>query len=338
MPKLHKSSSGKWVPCPANIKCRISGEADHTTKVDLSAAAFYASKVTGKQVDATTLPMESLTAFKQLPEITRHQLKQIAGQRFNEDAQIDEQIERQDFIRQQQENIAIEKVESKFSENDSTASDVVSHRLHQTSKYIAEVVDRISDPDMAEYYAATDKKHFSDKDAPGSKFLDPKLKTIEDVLVKASLDRGKLSGDDRDGFIALGANPAWLNPNNRYLMVKTPGTVGVKNTKTMKSTDYVRVERTKPGVPCSFVAYVEEQPKTDYGVIVMSHNKETGKEMVVTTFPGMPTKAPKSDEIDSHEGQWVTVAEARKLAGGDFFAQTALVTNETRASVVGKII
>jgi len=183
-----------------------------------------------------------------------------------------------------------------------------------------------------DYYIATEMKHFLDVDAPGSKFTDPEVNKIDDVLGLALLQRGSLEGDDRDEFKRLGAKDDAFNPNFRYIRVETPGVVGIKDTATMRPDELVRVERTKPGVPCSIVTDVTERPVTDYGVIVLAADQNTGKPRVITTFPGLVTRSSKSEELDALEGQLITVADARCLLGGDVYANARLVNAQAAAA------
>src|SRR5579875_3211223 len=42
------------------------------------------------------------------------------------------------------------------------------------------------------YYDDTDRKHFTDRNAPGSKFTDPRLNSLDDVVALARRQRGTL--------------------------------------------------------------------------------------------------------------------------------------------------
>jgi hypothetical protein len=215
-------------------------------------------------------------------------------------------------------------------------SDLESHlNPHRTVKsqakwgyaYVANYnVPRNLDEQHAAYYEATDKKHFGDKTQPGSKFLDPSLEKVEHVLMlrMEQLGAANLDGDDRAALIARGSDPNGFMDSKRYLMVLTKGTVGIKNSNTLDDDAKVEVVRTKPGAPCSLVMEVSEQPTTDYAVIVMGAHKQTGKDFVITTFPGPVTKPSANEELDAREGQMMTVGEVRKIMGEDFWINTKM--------------
>jgi hypothetical protein len=186
-------------------------------------------------------------------------------------------------------------------------------------------VPRTRDEASWDYYAATDVKNFGDRTEPGSKFLAEELRTVEDVVALAGRQRGDLQGDDRDEFIARGAHPDAFRDGNRYLMVRTPGTVGVLNSAELPATTLLSVVRTKPGAPCSLVVAVDEQPVTDYAVIVVTTEVSTGEDLVITTFPGVVTKSIENEYLEMLEGGALTVAAARDLLGEDFWINTRVV-------------
>lgn len=196
-------------------------------------------------------------------------------------------------------------------------------QVKENMRQVAEAVDRSGDWD--EYYAATDQKHFYNKKAPGSKFTDSRLTKIEDVVSLAMEQRGSLDGDDRDQLIARGAAPTAFRDGSRYLMVKTEGSLGVKDSKELQDDDLVEITRTKPGTPVNLVRKVLKQDKTDYGVIVMTTDFQTGKPRVITTFPGTVTLSPKNNRLEALEGKTITVAQARSILGGDFYTNTRVV-------------
>lgn len=168
-----------------------------------------------------------------------------------------------------------------------------------------------------QYYADTDAKHFSDKDKPGSKFTDPRVKNLNDVAALTAYQRGSLEGDDRETLIKYGANPAAFNDNFRYLIVKTPGKLGAQDISTFPTDTKFRIERTKTGAPCSVVADVKSQASTNFGVVIMGNPKGSGKDIVITAHPGMP--APRSGEgtFDSYEGRSLSANHIREIAGMD---------------------
>lgn len=200
----------------------------------------------------------------------------------------------------------------------------VAEQIYDKRATASEYVPRDIDDAHAGYYAATDAKHFGDKTAPGSKFLSEDLKSVEDVAALRMVQTGKnnLKGDDREALIAAGSDPNGFSAGKRYLMVKTSGTVGIKNSSDFMPNDKVQVVRTKPGAPCSLVATVDTQPETDFAVIVVGEHKETKKDFVITAFPGPVTKPTASEAIDNLEGMTMTVADAQRLVGEEFWVNT----------------
>lgn len=200
----------------------------------------------------------------------------------------------------------------------------LAEKIYDKKAAAAVYVPRDLDEAHAGYYAATDAKHFGDKTAPGSKFLSEDLKSVEDVASLRMIQSGKnnLKGDDREALIAAGSDPNGFAEGKRYLMVKTSGTVGIKNSSTFHPDDRVEVVRTKPGAPCSIVASVKSQPETDFAVIVVGEHKTTKSDFIITAFPGPVTKPTASDAIDRLEGRSMTVADARRLVGEDFWVNT----------------
>jgi hypothetical protein len=215
-------------------------------------------------------------------------------------------------------------------------SDLESHlNPHRTAKpqekwgyaYVANYfVPRNLDDQHAAYYDATDKKHFGDKTQPGSKFLNPSLEKIEHVLMMRMQQIGEatLDGDDREALIARGSDPNGFMAGKRYLMVLTEGTVGIKNSSTLPAETKVEVVRTKPGAPCSLVMEVDAQPTTSYAVIVMGEHQQTGKDFLITTFPGPVTKPTANPALDAKEGQTMTVDEVKEILGEDFWINTKM--------------
>lgn len=185
-------------------------------------------------------------------------------------------------------------------------------------------VPRNLDEQHAAYYEATDKKHFGDKTQPGSKFLDPSLEKVEHVLMMRmeQIGAANLDGDDKNALIARGSDPNGFIEGKRYLMVLTEGTVGIKNSASLPDDAKVQVVRTKPGSPCSLVMEVSEQPTTDFAVIVMGEHKQTGKDFVITTFPGPVTKPTSNEALDSKEGQFLTIQEVKEIINEDFWINT----------------
>lgn len=197
-------------------------------------------------------------------------------------------------------------------------------QIYDKKEAASKYVPRGIDDAHAGYYAATDAKHFGDKTEPGSKFISESLRSVEDVVALRMVQTGKdhLKGDDREALIAAGSDPNGFSAGKRYLMVKTAGTVGIRNSNTFKPEDKVQVVRTKPGAPCSIVATVKSQPETDYAVVVVGEHKDTKNDFIITTFPGPVTKPTANATIDNLEGRTMTVADARRLMGEDFWINT----------------
>lgn len=194
------------------------------------------------------------------------------------------------------------------------------------NNHINSIIPRENE-DRANYYKQTETKHFGDVSQPGSKFTDPTIKNLNQLVYKAWEQRGTLKGNDIDKFIARGADPSSFKSGNRYLFVETTGTVGIKNSMTLSDDALVQVVRTKEGVPCSLVYNVTEQETTDYAVIVITKDNEDPegkKDLLITAFPGMPTLSQKNPAIDAMEGQFITMGEARKLVG-DVWLNTRLI-------------
>lgn len=189
--------------------------------------------------------------------------------------------------------------------------------VNEHQEKAASVIPR--DGEMAEYYKATDAKHFSDKNAPGSKFTDPDIKNLNDVVALADNQRyDGIQGDDRAKLIAFGANPAAFRDDCRYLVVQTPGKVGSQHISSLPVNDKIEVVRTKPGAPCSLVANVSSQASTNFGVIIMGKSNE-GKDVVFTAHPGMPTRTSGKDEgiFDRFEGRSLSINHIMEIAGTD---------------------
>lgn len=166
-----------------------------------------------------------------------------------------------------------------------------------------------------QYYADTDAKHFHDKDKPGSKFTDARVKNLNDVTALAAYQRGSLEGDDRETLIKFGANPATFSPDHRYLIVKTPGTVGALHVSKLNPTQKLRVERTKAGAPCSLVVDVDQQPKVNFGVIIMGRPEGRDKDIAITAHPGFPGRPSGKGTFDDYEGKTISINHAMEISG-----------------------
>lgn len=178
-----------------------------------------------------------------------------------------------------------------------------------------------------QYFAATERKHFGSQSDPGSTFTD--VDNLADLLSLAHFQRGNLDGDSRRSLIASGVHPDAFAAGVRYLLVRTPGTVGILNTSTLHPDDTVTVERTKPNAPCTVVTEVTTQPTAEYGVIIIGPDvdgfTDDGRDVLYTAHPGPPTRPANSAVLDGYEGQQITVRRMREVLGGDVWANTRIL-------------
>lgn len=211
----------------------------------------------------------------------------------------------------------------KHSNNTVATTQQVTQKFYQE---VTGLVDR-NDPEWSAYYEGTEKKHLLDPEKPGSKFTDPNLKTLEDVLALTLIQRKNLDGDDRQFFIDEGTDVNAFMPGFRYLKVSTPGKLGIVHSSTLDESAVISVERTKPGAPCNFVINVSEQPTVDYGVVILEGSGNDSK--LITMFPGAPTyvslSSSNKERVNSWEGTSLTVSELRKRMGRDVVINTRLV-------------
>lgn len=191
-----------------------------------------------------------------------------------------------------------------------------------------------------EYIASIDAKHF-DGSTSGSTFTDPLVKNSSDVLEQAVRQRGNLDGDDRESLIAAGADPSsFLPPESgvRYLRVELEGTQALKDTSTLNDKDVLHVvaKGGNDGRPpsLSFSFDVSEQPKTQFGTVVIGPDLDENKkpipntEVLWTMHPGIPTRGIRSDTIRENKldaGSKITVKKLRKRFGKDIQVNTRLV-------------
>lgn len=182
------------------------------------------------------------------------------------------------------------------------------------------------------YYQATDAKHFpatldapdAAESTPGSTFTDPALRRLNDVVALAHRQRGSLDGDDREELARLGTPEEAFKPGIRYLLVRTPGTVGIRRSDTLPADATVEVVRSKPGAPCSLVLDVTTQETTEVATIIIGRNEETDTEVVFTAHPGLPIPVDFTDRMASREGHRVSLAQVRAAYGGDVWLNTRL--------------
>lgn len=176
------------------------------------------------------------------------------------------------------------------------------------------------------YYAATDKKHFQDPNRPGSQFTDNNVKTVNELVALAGIQRNGLHGDDREIMIRdYGAQPEAFSSKFRYLLVETPGLLGAAPLYTFPDDTVFEAKRTKEGGAVTIMAYVDEKPTTDVAVLIMSDKVKTksGEKIgtaAVTAHPGMPVRLRSSDSngtgtFEAYEGQKLTKAQIMEIAG-----------------------
>jgi hypothetical protein len=181
-----------------------------------------------------------------------------------------------------------------------------------------------------DYYAANDRKHFGDPTSPGSQFTD--VADTEALVALTYRQRGTLEGDDREELIARGGDPDGFMAGKRYLMVETPGVLGIKSGHETADDTPITITRTKPGVPCSMVANVTEKSPVNYGVVIMGGHNVTGQPFVISTFPGKVTRPTADERIDGLEGQTVPAGHLRILLGAQAFDAMTLNTRMVGSS------
>lgn len=179
---------------------------------------------------------------------------------------------------------------------------------------------------MRAYFAATDAKHFGPGGTPGSTFTDSSLRRLNDVLALAYRQRGTLHGDDRDRLIELGTPQEAFASGIRYLLVHTPGTVGIQRSDGLPDDTAVRVVRSKPGASCSLVLDVTEQTTTGVGTIIIGrHADDETREVAYTAHPGLPVPPDFADRMGDYEGLSVPLSQVRAVYGSDVWLNTRLV-------------
>lgn len=171
-----------------------------------------------------------------------------------------------------------------------------------------------------EYYQDLHAKHFDENSSVGSRFTE--ADSIEAVLEIASNEAGGIGRDDREKFIDAGVPEDALLPQCRYLMVKTPGTVGIRQIKDCWDDDMVFVKRTKEGAPCSLV--VETAPgdlgSSDVSTLILGPNPDDeNKEIVWTAHPGLPIRPAMEDIWE--EGSHLHISVIEEQLGSDAWIQ-----------------
>lgn len=196
----------------------------------------------------------------------------------------------------------------------------------QRIKTIKDLVPRDLNEDLAKYYEQTDKKHFGSVESPGSQFTSPNVNRIEDILTVAFNQRGNLDGDDRDVLINLGSEPSVFLDNFRYLYVETEGVLGIKNTSTMPDSQELKVVRTKDRAKPNLAAVVTKKDAVNYGVIILGEDEDAGREIFITSYPGLVTKKSEesSSKLEDSVGETYTVQQMRNKLGYDIWVNTYL--------------
>lgn len=208
---------------------------------------------------------------------------------------------------------------------------------YHKAKEITTMIDRKNRP---EYISSIETKHITGSSA-GSKFTDPSIKNVNDVMSLAQQQSGSLDGDDRDKLIAQGAEPSSFLPAStgvRYLMVKTQGTQALKNTSDLDedTTLTVTAKGRNDGKPASLslATEVKEQPKTQFGTIIVGPKEDENRNPIENTttlwtmHPGVPTRGIRSNDLRENGldgGSTITVKELREKFGKDINVNTKLI-------------
>ncbi len=188
-----------------------------------------------------------------------------------------------------------------------------------------DLVTRIVRRDLHnDYYAANDEKHF--KSGLGSTFTDPRVRCTEDVVGLALIQRGSLLGDDRSTFVDhYDADPGAFSDGCRYLLVSTPGVVGVEKLSRLDNDMIVHFESHKPSAHIVPVVHMGDMHplSTNVAVVILGPDPESESgEMVFTTYPGTITPA-GSGEMDSLLGASMSVEEMKGRFGPDVHVNIA---------------
>ncbi len=172
------------------------------------------------------------------------------------------------------------------------------------------------------YFNTIQRNHFDRQTAVGSYFTE--VATLRDLLHLAQVQGKRLSrDDDRQQFIDMDAPPSALSPECRYLMVETPGKMGIVRAEDLPDDTTVRVVRTKQGVPCSLVVENVPLTDTDFATIIIGPNEKERPEdpepstekMIWTVHPGPPVRPATADIWN--EGSTITIKDIKdhKLLG-----------------------
>lgn len=188
---------------------------------------------------------------------------------------------------------------------------------HDENIEALEAYSDILPSEHTDYFKAMEAKHFNPETAIGSYFTSADTKSLPDLLAKAEMQRGGLKDDDKEKFSEKGVPNDAMLPFCRYLMVNTEGKMGMVKATDLPDDTKVKVVRTKPNAPCSFVVEVdstEQLTDVDYATIIIGPNEKneenpnpSTKEMIWTIHPGPPIRPATSDIIE--EGTVVTAKE-----------------------------
>ncbi|MEI6237716.1 MAG: hypothetical protein WCP03_03910 [Candidatus Saccharibacteria bacterium] len=182
--------------------------------------------------------------------------------------------------------------------------------------------------EFAEYYKAVEAKHFKlSEKSVGSRFLE--ASNLEELLSLTAQQRGDLNGDDRAKLATMGVPETALLSHCRYLIVETPGELGIINASELLPDSPIEVIRTKPNTPCSLVFRSTEFPETNLGLVIIGLNQKQSpdgsdpstKEMVWTVHPGPPVQ-PASEDIWA-EGSVITAQEVVDKLGPEYYVNVA---------------
>lgn len=203
-----------------------------------------------------------------------------------------------------------------------------------------EVQDMVDKKSRPEYIESIETKHIRGSGA-GSKFTDPKIKTVDDVMSIAQQQRGHLQGDDREALIQVGADPSsFLPPSTgvRYLMVQTNGTQAIKHTSELPDDTVLTVNAKgkNDGKPASLSLSVDvnKQPTTEFATVIIGPKMDEKKDPIEgtntlwTMHPGVPTRGIRSNDLREKGldgGSTITVKELREKFGKDINVNTRLI-------------
>lgn len=165
------------------------------------------------------------------------------------------------------------------------------------SAVIPQLINR--DGPHAAMYADLNRKHFPPKPT-GSWFT--AAETPEEILAQATQQRGSLNGDDRNLITKLHPElpESTFRDDCRYLLVKTPGMLGIRNSDTVPDDTPLHVTYTKTGCSPS-ITFEPGSPHskptpTYYATIILGPAPTNPKQHVLWTLhPGFPTPAPEKD-------------------------------------------